>query len=75
MPLLRLIALIGGTVGRRAIVAGQPARAAGGEETRANIAKDAHPLDRAPQVSLEEGLRRTADWHRANRGWLRDVRL
>jgi len=41
----------------------------------ADIAKAKRLLDWEPQVSLEDGIRKTVEWHQANRAWLDDIRL
>ena len=42
--------------------------------TWADIAKAKRLLDWEPLVSLEEGIRKTVEWHQANRAWLDDIR-
>jgi nucleoside-diphosphate-sugar epimerase len=54
-------------VGRRPVIRYAPAHPADVPATWANVEKAAQLLDWKPQVSLEEGLRRTAEWYRANR--------
>ena len=54
-------------VGRRAMIQYAPAHPADVPATWANVEKAGRILDWKPQVSLEEGLRRTAEWYRANR--------
>jgi len=41
----------------------------------ADIDKAKRLLDWEPQVSLEDGIRKTIEWHQANRAWLDDIRL
>ena len=41
----------------------------------ADITKAKRLLDWEPQVSLEDGIRKTIEWHQANRAWLDDIRL
>ena len=41
----------------------------------ADIAKAKRLLDWEPRVSLEDGIRKTVEWHQANRAWLDDIRL
>ncbi|HKD37981.1 MAG TPA: hypothetical protein VKB78_14310, partial [Pirellulales bacterium] len=45
----------------------RPAHPADVPATRANVEKARNLLNWVPQVAIEEGLRRTADWYRANR--------
>jgi UDP-glucuronate 4-epimerase len=41
----------------------------------ADIAKAKRLLGWEPQVSLEQGIRKTVEWHQANRAWLDDIQL
>ena len=41
--------------------------------TCADIKKAKEILDWEPKVSLEEGIKRTVDWYKENRSWLKDV--
>jgi UDP-glucuronate 4-epimerase len=43
--------------------------------TWADISKARRLLDWAPQVSIDDGIQRTVDWHKANRSWLDDIEL
>jgi nucleoside-diphosphate-sugar epimerase len=43
--------------------------------TWADVEKAKSLLDWEPEVSLEEGLRRTVEWYLSNKGWLRDIRI
>lgn len=54
-------------VGRRPVIQYAPAHPADVLATWANVEKAGRILDWKPQVPLEEGLRRTAEWYRANR--------
>ena len=58
---------------RRALVAGKPPHAADLKETWADIAKAERLLGWKPEVTPEEGFRRTVEWHRANRAWLGEI--
>jgi UDP-glucuronate 4-epimerase len=53
--------------GRTPTVHYRPADPADVRATWANVEKARGQLDWIPQVGIEEGLRRTADWYRANR--------
>ncbi len=61
---------------------GKPARIDYGQfhkadmkETWADIGKADRLLGWQPTVGLDEGLKRTVDWHVANREWLKEIRL
>jgi nucleoside-diphosphate-sugar epimerase len=54
-------------VGRRPVIRYAPAHPADVPATWANVEKAGRILDWKPQVPLEEGLRRTAEWYRENR--------
>ena len=41
----------------------------------ADISKAKRLMGWEPQVSLEEGIQKTVEWHQANRAWLRDIQL
>jgi nucleoside-diphosphate-sugar epimerase len=43
--------------------------------TWADITKAKRLLNWEPQVSLEDGIQKTVEWHLANRIWLDDIRL
>jgi UDP-glucuronate 4-epimerase len=58
---------IASLVGRKPAIQYLPAHPADVPATWANVAKARRLLDWTPQVAIEEGLRRTADWYRENR--------
>jgi len=43
--------------------------------TCANIKKAKEILDWEPKVSLKEGIKRTVDWYKENRSWLKDIAI
>lgn len=45
------------------------------KETWADIRKAERLLDWRPQVGLDEGLRRTVEWHLENKEWLKEIPL
>lgn len=75
LPLQAVIALMEKLIGRSARIAAQPPHAADLKETWADIAKAGRLLGWTPQVSPEEGFRRTVAWHLANRAWLRELKF
>lgn len=70
-----VIAFIEKALGKKALIAGKPFHIADIKETWADISKAERLLGWKPQVSPEEGFQRSVDWYRANREWLKDIRL
>jgi nucleoside-diphosphate-sugar epimerase len=62
-----LISMIEEAVGRKAVIDRRPAHRADVRATWADISKARSVLGWSPQVSLEEGLRKTVAWYMANR--------
>ena len=60
---------------KRAAVKHLPLHKTNLKSSWADIAKAKRLLDWEPQVSLEDGIRKTIEWHQANRAWLDDIRL
>ncbi|HEV2969770.1 MAG TPA: NAD-dependent epimerase/dehydratase family protein [Pirellulales bacterium] len=58
---------IANLVGRKPLIHYRPAHPADVPATWANVDKARRLLDWTPQVAIEEGLQRTADWYRENR--------
>lgn len=70
-----IIGYIEAALGKKAALSGKPPHAADMRETWADIAKAGRLLDWRPQVSVEEGFRRTVAWHRENAVWLPQIQL
>lgn len=62
-------------LGKKARYDRQPFHVADVKATWADISKAHRLLGWQPQVSLDEGLRRTVEWYRANQSWLKDIKL
>ena len=62
-------------VGREPVIQYQPVHPADVPATWANVEKARRLLDWTPQVSLEEGLRRTVEWYKQHRDELLKVKL
>jgi len=60
---------------KRAVVKHLPLHKTNLESSWADISKAKRLLDWEPRVSLEDGIRKTIEWHQANRAWLDDIRL
>lgn len=58
-----------------AAINSQPASTADMKVTWADIAKAGRLLGWKPEVSPEEGFRKTVEWYLANKSWLKDVKL
>ncbi len=70
-----VIAFIEKALGKKAVIAGQPFHIADIKETWADISKAERLLGWKPQISPEQGFQYSVDWHIANRGWLKDIKL
>lgn len=68
-----VIALIETALGKKAVINRQPLHRADVLETSADITKARRLLGWQPEISPEEGFRRTVEWHIANREWMRSV--
>ena len=75
LPLHTLVALIEERLGRKAVVRHLPPHPLDLRTARADIRLADRLLDWRPRVQIEEGVRRTVDWHVENREWLRRVPL
>lgn len=62
-------------LGKKATIEHRPFHKADMFETWADISKAGKLLGWAPTVSLDEGVRRSVEWYKSNREWLRDVTL
>ncbi len=75
VALADVIAMIETFLGKKARIEHQPMHAADVKATWADISRAGQLLGWRPQVSLEEGIRRTVDWYRENRDWVKDLRF
>ena len=69
----KVISMIEECLQRKARVCRMPPHPADMDATLADIERASRILDWEPRVSLEEGIRRTADWYIENRSWARHV--
>jgi len=69
----QLITLVEDTLGKKARVNYLPFQKTDMEVTWADIAKASRLIGWKPRVTLEEGIKLTIDWHRANQHWLRHI--
>ena len=68
-----LIALIENTVGKKAVVEHGPTVLADMRSNWADVSKAGKLLGWKPQVDLQEGVKRLAEWYAAERDWAKDV--
>ena len=62
-------------LGKRAVVKHLPLHKTNLKSSWADISKANRLLNWHPQVSLEEGIKKTVEWHQANRAWLGGIEL
>lgn len=67
ISLNRLVAILEKIVGRKAKVEYQPACPGDVRESQADITRAKSILQYSPQISIEDGLRKTVEWFRAHR--------
>lgn len=67
ISLNQLVANLEKIIGRKANVEYQPARPGDVRDSQADITRAKNILDYSPQISIEDGLRKTVDWFRAQR--------
>jgi nucleoside-diphosphate-sugar epimerase len=60
-------------LGKKACCIRKPFHAADVKETWADISKAERLLGWKPRVSLDDGLRLSVDWYKANREWVKDL--
>jgi len=73
--LKEVIGLIEEYLGKKAEIVYKPFHKADLKATWADITKAKELLGWEPKVPLEEGLRRTVEWHKENRDFLREITL
>ena len=75
ISIIDLITKIEGLVGKKALVLHQPVMKADMTANLADITKAREKLNWHPEVSLDEGLKRTVDWYVSERSWVSDIRI
>ena len=75
ISIIDLIHKLEDLIGKKAIIQYQPVVKADMLSNLADISKARTLLGWEPQVDLDEGLRRTVEWYRQERDWLRDIRI
>lgn len=75
ISLLEVIEMIEELLGKKAILQFYDAHIADLVSSRADVGKAKELLDWEPQVTFEEGLKRTVAWYCENRDWVKDVDL
>ena len=75
VPMLKVIDILEGLLGRKANVVHQPAHPSDVPATWADITRARELLDWSPRTTLEEGLQRCVEWYREQRSWSKEVTL
>jgi UDP-glucuronate 4-epimerase len=70
-----MIGLIENYLGKKAVIDYLPVNPVDMTDTQADITKAGKLLGWKPEISPEEGFRRTVEWYLANREWLMDVKV
>lgn len=70
-----VISLLEEYIGKKAEISCKPFHRADLKATLADITKAKNILDWMPLISLEEGLKRTVDWHKDNSSWIKDLHI
>ncbi len=60
---------------KKALIDQKPFHKADLKETWADISKAKNLLDWQPTISVDEGLKRTVEWYKDNRRWVKDIKL
>ncbi|MCG6535452.1 MAG: GDP-mannose 4,6-dehydratase, partial [Syntrophales bacterium LBB04] len=71
----QLVSCIESRLNKKANISYQPSQGVDMKETWADITKAGNVLGWRPKVSLEEGIRRTIEWHIENRGLVHQVEI
>ena len=75
VSLNNLISRLEELIGKKAKIDHKPFQVADLMETQADISKAKRLLDWEPQVSIEEGLKKSVNWYMDNRHWLKEVQV
>ncbi len=75
VSLNNLISRLEELIGKKAKIDYKPFQVADLMETQADISKAKRLLDWEPQVSIEEGLKKSVNWYMDNRHWLKDLQV
>jgi len=70
-----LISFIEKELGRKAVRNSQPFQKTDIYATWADIGNAERLLKWHPETTLEEGIRKTVDWYKENRNWVKDIPL
>ena len=70
-----ILELIEAGVGKKALIDNKPFHIADLKETWADISKAKELLEWEPQISPEEGIKRTTEWHMENKEFLKEIKL
>ena len=68
-----LISILEGLIGKEAEIERYPRHPADAMTNQADVSKARELLDWKPDVSLDEGIKRTVDWYDREREWAKDI--
>ncbi len=74
-PLSEMISLIEQNLEKKARIKQEPFQKTDMMATWADVGKAKRLLDWSPEISLSEGIKRTVEWYRGNKDWLRDIKI
>ena len=75
ISLNNVIVILEARLGKASTVRRSPVHRADMSATWAEISKASRELGWRPQIGIEEGIRRTVDWHLDNREWINELQL
>jgi len=75
ISLKEIISKLENLLEKKAVIDYREANKADMKETWADITKAGRILGWKPEIDIDEGLRRTVEWYKANKDWLKDISL
>ena len=71
----QVISQIESGLGKKGVIERKTFHKADMMTTWADITKANRLLSWQPQVQISDGIKKTVEWHKTNRSWLKDIRL